>query len=144
MTYKVHLDSENVIKTRLKINKNGAAQRYFQNESYRFMDKYVPLRNRNLRKNVDLSNPRLIIYESPYARYMFYGKKMVMPENGKSAFYSPDYGFWSIKGGKKVLTDIDLEYHTPGTGSYWNEKMMSAEGKKLRRKVEKFIRKGGK
>ena len=144
MTYKVHLDSKNAIKTRLKINNNGAAQRYFQNEAYRFMDKYVPLRNRNLRKNVDLSNPKLIVYESPYAKYMFYGKKMVMPENGKSAFYSPDYGFWSIKGGKKVVTDENLIYHTPGTGSYWNEKMMSAEGEKLQKKVEKFIRKGGK
>lgn len=144
MTYKVHLDSKNAIKTRLKINKNGAAQRYLQNEAYRFMDKYVPLKKRNLRKNVDLSNPKLIVYESPYAKYMFYGKKMVMPENGKSAFYSPSYGFWSIKGGKKVLTNIDLEYHTPGTGSYWHKKMMSAEGKKLQKKVEKFIREGGK
>ncbi len=134
---KVYLQPHGVIKSKLKLN--GPAQRYFQNLCYQYMDKYVPLREGNLRKNVDLGDPNYIIYESPYARYMFYGKKMVMPDNGKSAFYSPSYGFWSKKGEKKVVTNDDLIYHTSGTGSYWHSKMWTAEGKNVEKKLQEYI-----
>lgn len=136
---KVTVLPHGIIKTNLQLNADGSAQRYFQNTCYEYMDKYVPLRDRSLRKNVDLSNPKLIVYESPYARYMFYGKKMIMPGYDKSAFYSPDYGFWSKKGLKKVVTEEDLVYHTPGTGSYWHEKMWTAEGKDIEKKLQQYI-----
>lgn len=136
---KVYLNPTAVIKSRLQIDENGPAQRYFQSLCDSYMQKYIPYRDGDLRKNRDLSNPKQIVYESPYARYMFYGKKMVMPENGKSAFYSPDYGFWSIKDGKKVVTDEDLVYHTRGTKAYWHKEMWTAEGKAIEKKLQKFI-----
>ena len=138
----VYIKPDGAIKARLGLQKNGPAQIYFQNTCYRYMDKYVPYSEGNLRKNVDLSNHEVIVYQSPYAKYQYYGKKMVMPSNGKSAFYSPDYGFWSKKGEKKVLTDEDLVYHTGGTGSHWDSKMWAAEGANVIKKVEDYIKRG--
>lgn len=130
-----------VIIADLGLEPNGEVHAFFTNECYKAMDKYVPYDNGDLRSNVDVQTDK-IIYESPYAKYQYYGKKMVM-SNGKSAFYNPDYGFWSKKGEKKTLTDEDLVYHTPGTGSYWDEKMWTAEGEDVVRRTQNYFDKHG-
>lgn len=129
------------IKANLGIEPNGKVQAFFTNSCYKHMDKYVPMDLGNLRTNVDVQSDS-ITYESPYARYQYYGKKMVMP-NGKSAYYNPDYGFWSEKGEKKTLTNEDIVYHTPGTGSYWDKRMVSAEINDVVKEVQEYISRGG-
>lgn len=131
------------IKARLGIEPNGRVQKYFQDTCYRYMDKYVPRDDGNLRRDVDLSDPTKIVYESPYAHYQYEGKLYVM-ENGKGAYYSPEYGFWSKKGVAKQPTDIDLVYHTAGTGHHWDERMKSAEMDDVINKVQKYIDRGAK
>lgn len=131
------------IKARLGIEPSGRVQRYFQDTCYRYMDKYVPRNDGNLGRNVDLSDPTKIVYESPYAHYQYEGKLYVM-ENGKGAYYSPDYGFWSEKGVAKQPTNIDLVYHTAGTGHHWDERMKSAEMDDVIDKVQKYIDRGAK
>ena len=131
------------IKARLGIEPNGRVQKYFQDTCYRYMDKYVPRDDGNLRRNVDLSDSTKIVYESPYAHYQYEGKLYVM-ENGKGAYYSPDYGFWSVKGVAKQPTNIDLVYHTAGTGHHWDERMKSAEMDDVIDKVQKYIDRGAK
>ena len=88
-----------VIKARLGIEPNGRVQRYFQKRCKDYMDKYVPREDGNLRKNVDLSNPNLIVYQSPYAHYMYEGKVMgpniPITENGNII------GWFSPKGKRK-------------------------------------------
>lgn len=143
MATTVKLANIETIKARLGINPNGAVQRKLQESCYRHMDKYVPYREGHLRRDVDLSDPTKIVYNSPYARYMYYGKKMVM-SNGKSAFYNEKYGFWSKKGEKKTLTNEDLIYHTAGTGAYWDRRMMSAEKEEIIKELQDFINRGGK
>lgn len=138
----VKLKSTSVIKARLGLEPNGRVQKFFTNTCYKHMDKYVPKDEGNLRTIVDIRSDS-ITYESPYARYQYYGKKMVM-SNGKSAFYSPDYGFWSKKGEKKQLTDEDLVHHTPGTGSYWDKKMVSNEIQDVVKEVQSYVNRGGK
>lgn len=139
----VTLKPTSEIKARLGLEPNGRVQAFLTSTCDKHMDKYVPYNLGNLRtiKDVQVDS---ITYMSPYARYIYNGKKMVMPENGKSAFYSPDYGFWSIKGGKKILTNEDLEYHTPGTGPYWDKKMVSAEINEVVKEVQDFVDRGGK
>lgn len=122
------------IKVALGIQENGPVHRYFQNLCYRYMDKYVPRDEGNLRRNVDLSNPNYIIYNSPYAHYIYTGILYVDPITGSS---------WAKKGVKKIPTGIPLRYHTPGTGKYWDKTMWSAEGKDIIAKVEKYIENGG-
>lgn len=138
----VQLKPTSEIKARLGLEPNGRIQAFFTNECYKAMDEFVPMDNGDLRTNVDVQTDR-IVYESPYARYQYYGKKMVMPENGKSAFYSPDYGFWSIKGGKKILTNEDLVHHTPGTGPFWDKRMVSVKMDKVLKTVQDEIGRGG-
>lgn len=131
------------IKARLGIEPNGRVQKYFQDTCYRYMDKYVPRDDGNLGRNVDLSDPTKIVYESPYAHYQYEGKLYVM-DNGKGAYYSPEYGFWSKKGVAKQPTNIDLVYHTAGTGHHWDERMKSAEMDDVIDKVQKYIDRGAK
>ena len=128
---------DSVIIADLGLQYGGPAHAFFTEECYKAMDKYVPYEFGDLRSNVDVQTDK-IVYESPYARYMYYGKKMVM-SNGKSAFYNPDYGFWSKKGEPKTLTDEDLIYHTAGTGPYWDKVMWSAEGKDITRRVQRYV-----
>ena len=107
------------IKARLGINPNGRVQRFFQNTCYEYMDKYVPLRKGQLRERVDLSNPKYIIYEMPYARYQYYG----------------------IINCKPIPED---HYTTPGTGPYWDKRMVSAEMDNVVDRIQEYINRGGK
>ena len=138
----VKLKPTSEIKARLGIEPNGRVQKFFTNTCYKHMDKYVPMRNGDLRSNVDIQADS-ITYESPYAHYQYEGKKYVM-DNGKSAYYSPDYGFWSKKGEKKHDSGEKLIYHTAGTGHHWDERMKSAEMEQVVQEVQDYINRGGK
>lgn len=81
------------IKADLGINPGGRVQKFLTDTCYKHMDKYVPNDVGNLRDNVDKGTD-YITYKSPYAHYQYIGKLYVM-ENGKGAYYSPDYGYWS-------------------------------------------------
>ena len=129
-----------VIKADLGINPNGRVQAFFTDTCKKYMDKYVPYNDGLLRENIDQGKD-YITYESPYARYQYHGKLMVM-ENGKGAFYSKNYGFWSAPGKNKTLTDKDLNYHTPGTGPHWDKRMWSAEGKEVVKEVQEYVNRG--
>ena len=114
----VKMKPASVIKARLGLEKNGRVQKFFQNTCYKHMDKYVPKRNGNLRNNVDLSDPNYIVYESkPYAKIQYYGiiwGHEIPPEN----------------------------YTTPGTGPYWDKRMVSAEMKTVVKEVQDYINRG--
>lgn len=131
----VELKPTSEIKARLGIQPNGPVQRYFQNACYRYMDKYVPYRRGNLRKNVDLSDPNYIVYQSPYAHYMYEGKTMVDAETGSA---------WARRGTRKVYDGGDITYHTAGTGPHWDKRMVSAEMNDLVNEVQDFVMRGGK
>ena len=104
------------IKARLGLEPNGRVQQYFTNRCYAYMDKYVPKDNGDLRTVVDIQ-PDSITYESPYARYQYYGVR----EDG---------------------THKVQHYTTTGTGTYWDKRMVSAEMKDLVKEVQDYV--GGK
>ena len=85
------LQPTSVIKANLGLNPNGKVQKYFTNLCYRYMDKYVPYDEGNLRKNVDIY-PNKIVYDSPYAHFIYEGILYVDPVTGSS---------WARKGTKK-------------------------------------------
>lgn len=87
------------IKLDLGLEPNGKVQKFFTNTCYNHMDKYVPRETGALRDNVDLQADS-ITYQSPYAHYMYIGHQYVMA-NGKSAYYTPEYGYWSKPRSKK-------------------------------------------
>jgi len=112
----VKMQPTSVIKARLGLEPNGRVQKFFTNTCYKHMDKYVPMDNGDLRTNVDIQ-PDSITYESPYARYQYYGVR--------------EDGTHEVK-----------NYTTPGTGPYWDKRMVSAEMQDVVKEVQDYI--GGK
>lgn len=112
----VKMQPTSVIKARLGIEPNGRVQKFFTNTCYKHMDKYVPKDEGNLRTIVDIESDS-ITYESPYARYQYYG----MRDDG---------------------THVVQNYTTPGTGPYWDKRMVSAEMQDVVKEVQDYI--GGK
>ena len=101
------------IKARLGIEPNGRVQKFFTATCAKHMDKYVPFRE-GILADYHLENDA-VVYEQLYAKYQY---------NGIS------------KSGKP------LNYRTPGTGSYWDKKMVSAEMQDVVKEVQDYI--GGK
>ena len=110
----VQLKPTSQIKAKLGLEPNGRVQKFFTNTCYKHMDKYVPMREGNLRTIVDVQEDS-ITYESDYAKAQYYGER-----NGKPF----------------------QNYTTPGTGPYWDERMKSAEMKDVVKEVQDYI--GGK
>lgn len=110
----VQLKPTSEIKARLGIEPNGRVQKFFTNTCYKHMDKYVPMDQGDLRTVVDIEN-NSITYEMPYAHAQYVG---------------------FTKGEVK-------HYTTPGTGSYWDKRMVSAEIKDVVKEVQDYINRGG-
>jgi hypothetical protein len=99
------------IKANLGLEPNGRVQKFFTNTCYKHMDKYVPRDEGNLRTNVDVQSDK-IIYQSPYAHAQYVG----------------------IVNGSPVRN-----YTTAGTGSYWDERMKTAEMQDVVREVQEYV-----
>lgn len=114
----VYIDSLQTIKEKLKIDENGPAQAFMTETCYKAMDKYVPRRlgtlGGTLRETVDIQT-NSITYESPYASYQYFGER--------------------ADGTHKVKN-----YSTPGTGKYWDKRMISAEMDDVVKQVQDYIR----
>lgn len=114
----VKIQPVSVIKANLGIEPNGRVQKFFTETCYRHMDKYVPMDEGNLRTNVSIAN-NSITYESPYARYQYYGVR----EDGSHHVQN---------------------YTTAGTGTYWDKRMVSAEMQDVAKEVQDYVNRGGK
>lgn len=102
----------NDIKANLGIEPNGKVQKFFTNTCARRMDKYVPKDTGALRTNIDVQSDS-ITYKSPYAHAQYAG----------------------IVNGTAVKN-----YTTPGTGPYWDKRMVSAEMQDVVKEVQDYVR----
>lgn len=112
-----HINSFATISRKLGIQENGPMQAFLLDTAYRRMDKYVPMRDGNLRKNT-MVTANAIYYLSPYAEYQYRGRR---------------------KDGSHVVR----KYTTPGTGHHWDERMKSAEMDDLLKELKDEMRRGG-
>ena len=104
------------IKADLGIEPNGKVQKYFTERCYQHMDKYVPKDTGALRETV-VKGTDYIKYNVPYAHAQYVG----------------------IVHGSPVKN-----YTTPGTGPYWDKRMVSAEMNDVVKEVQAFIDRGSK
>ena len=106
-----------VIEAKLGIDPNGRVMKFFANTCYKHMDKYVPMSATehagDLRTIVDIGDD-YIAYEVPYAHAQYVGYTKGPVRN----------------------------YTTPGTGPYWDKRMVSAEINDVVKEVQNYI--GGK
>lgn len=99
----------------LGIEKSGKVHAFFTNTCYKHMDKYVPMRDGDLRTNVSITT-NSITYEQPYAHAQYVG----------------------------YTTGKVRKYTTPGTGPYWDSKMWTAEQNTVIKEVQNYFNKGEK
>ena len=101
------------IKADLGIDANGKVQKFFTDTCAKHMDKYVPMDTGMLRTNISKTSKN-ITYEMPYAHAQYIGH---------------------TKGEVK-------NYTTPGTGSYWDKRMVSAEMQDVIKEVQEYVNRG--
>lgn len=99
------------IKADLGIEPNGRIQKFFTNTCRNHMDKYVPKDTGILRTIIDMQNDS-ITYQSPYAHAQYIGEVNGSPVKN---------------------------YTTPGTGPYWDKRMVSAEMQDVIKEVQAEI-----
>lgn len=133
------LEPVSKIKANLGLGTNGETQRFFTEECARKMNKYVPYKNGGLQESIFVGDD-YIDYRSPYSHYQYIGELYVDSKTGKGAFFNENYGYWSRPDTTKIPSGRPLNYHTPGTGNYWDKRMWSAEGKEIIKDVEKHMK----
>lgn len=129
------------------LDPGGRVQRFFTSEVMRVSNPYVPFRAGALQASARIADTGdAIIYNTPYARYHWYGKLMVDPITKKGAFHNPKTGrFWSRPHTPKELTDRDLNYkEAPIRGSRWVERAWIDHGDKVIEATEKYANGGEK
>lgn len=130
MKLRLEMNTPAQIVKRLGLDPGGKAQQYHTENVLRRIQRYMPYRTGATIKimiaQTDPQKPEIVL-DVPYGKYLFYGKVMIGPA-------------------PKKLTDIPLKYTTtknPDAGAHWDEKLTAAEGGKMARELEDFIRSGG-
>lgn len=118
------------IAQRLGLDKDGRAQKFHTQNVLRRIQKYMPYRTgatiRLTIAQTNISSPE-IVTDTPYAKYLYYGKAMA----GRAP---------------KAVTDRNLSYtktKNPLAGPFWDRTLSTAEGAVMARELEDYIRRGG-
>ena len=133
------------IKARLGIQKNGPVHAFLTKTCAEYMDKYVPYAEGNLAYTNREIETNVIIYNSPYAHYMYEGLVMGpnIPIKNEDGIL---IGWWSKK--PKYYTGKEIVYNPSAgheyAGPHWDQRMWSAEKDDVIKEVQKFIERGAK
>lgn len=138
-------DSKKILR-KLGLNEGGPVQNFFANELMRKSDPYVPMDSTTLKGSARVvENGKFIEYNTPYARYHWYGKLAVDPKTGKGAFKYTDkltgnVVMFSRPGVRKTITDKDMIYQgAPLRGPKWVERCWIDNKSEIIKSVEKYI-----
>ena len=124
------------IKANLGLQDGGPIHAFFTESCFKYMMPFVPGgEESHLNYNVELKTDE-IDYFSPDAHYLYNGILYVDPKYGKGAFFNEDFGFWSRPGITKISSGKNLEYHTPGTGAFWDNRMWSVKSDEVIKEVQ--------
>lgn len=128
--YNIDIDATHILKVN-GLDNMGTLHKKICYEIIRNCDPYTPFDRGVLKGSARVELP-YVTWNTPYARYMYYGKLMVDPNTKKGAFFNENYGFWSRKGVQKELTDTPLNYQgAPMRGSHWVERMWADKGQQI-------------
>ena len=129
----------------LGIQDGGPVHAFFTATCAKAMDKYVPYNNGTL-SLYNIEDNRFIIYNQPYAHYMYEGQ--VMGPNIPIYEDGVITGFFSKKGEKKHYTGKQIDYSKSiarghkYAGPHWDKRMWTAEKDEIIKQVQNKI--GGK
>lgn len=122
----------------------GDAQRFHTMNVLRRIKRYMPFRQGVTYKltmiQTNVKKPE-IITDTPYAKYLFYGKVMVDPKTNAAGFLTTE-GWRSRKGIVKVRTSRNLEIFkgkNPNAGPRWDKALSAAEGKAMAADLQRYM-----
>ena len=107
---------------------------------------FVPALTGSQVQRTHIDGGNTIVYEGPYARYLYYGVKMVDSITGRGPFYIEDVGFRYRRGATLIPTSIPLNYTKtmhPLAGPKWFERSKAANLEKWVRVARKAIEQYG-
>lgn len=123
------------------LGKYGEIQKYVDSECLRVMSLYTPMLSGVMEKSATAGTvigSGEIEYNSPSARFHYYGKVMI---------YEPTGSTWAPLGGKKVVTDRNLVHNTsrhPKAGPLWFDRSMADYKEEIRQGAQDIANGGSK
>lgn len=143
-TIKVEMKPVNTVLARLGVKPGGDVQAFLTNTINKRMTAYMPFRTGYLATKAKFVKSKTEIEVlAPYARVMYYGKKMVNAATGKGPALIPGVGYRYRRGTVLKVTDQKMDFDTtknPKAGPLWDRHMMAAEGKAIAQEVEEYAR----
>ena len=128
----------------LGIGPTGRAQIFHTQNVYRHMLPYMPMETGMFStKLTAVTSTTTITSHGPYARYLYYGNRMVNSKTGKGPRYIPGVGYRWPRGASLVPTSDPLNYTTtfhPLAGPFWDQRMVAAEGDVIAKELKDYIR----
>lgn len=126
------------------LDKAGDAQAFHTQNVLNRLQRYMPFVTGVTYKmtvlQTDIRQP-YIITDTPYAKYLFYGKVMIDPKINAAGFMTPE-GWRSRKNSVKVRTSRNLVYNktkNSKAGPRWDKTLSAAEGKAMAADLQRFI-----
>lgn len=142
-TMKIKLPEVEEMIQDLGLEDGGRVQKQIDESVLKYSEPYLPfdqgvLRDSGYRSTVLGSGQ--VIWDTPYAHYLYEGELYVDPVTGKGAFFDPDYGFWSRPGVQKIPSGRELQYHGGGVrGKKWAERMFADHREDIIREAQSVI-----
>lgn len=119
----------------------GPAAEELANHVAKDTEPFVPFLNGDLTRNTKVIKSR-VIYPGPYARYLYYGKRMVNAKTGKGPRYIKGVGYRWPRGANLRPTDEPLHFTTkwhPQATAQWFEVSKAQNLDKWKRVAGKAI-----
>lgn len=127
---------------KLGLNEKGRVQQVVTNSVLSLSEPYIPFDQGDLIASGHIENYTDVVWNTPYARYMWNGIVYEDPELHCAGFKTED-GWFSRKNVKKVPTNRTLQYQN-GTlrGSHWVPRMLQDGGlKEIERRAREEVKK---
>ena len=144
MIIHVRIPSAEEVISKLGIGKTGRAQLFHTQNIYRHMLPYMPMETGMFAtKLTAVTSSTTITAHGPYARYLYYGNRMVNSKTGKGPRYIPGVGYRWPRGATLVPTSDPLNYTTafhPLAGPFWDKRMIAAEGDVIAQELKDYVR----
>lgn len=135
--YQCNFNLQDCIRT-LGLDEKGKVQQVVTNAVLELSEPYVPFSEGMLLTSGHIENYTDIVWNTPYARYMWNGIVYEDPVLHCAGFQTEN-GWRSRKDVQKVPTDRELQYHNGSLrGKRWVDRMMQNGG---RDKIEQMARK---
>lgn len=145
-TVKVNMMPVNRIMTRIGVDRNGSVQRRVTETVNRRMTRYMPMGKQKYlaTKLKYIKSDTEIEVLGPYARYQYYGKKMVNAATGNGPAPIPGGGYRYRKGTVLRVTDIPLKQDWGNTegGPFWDRRLMAEQGEDILAEIQDFVDRG--